>query len=149
VIVINDDVVRGLHISLEVIEHVAEEEGRELLRREQAYRDGRPPPDVSGKVVILVDDGLATGSSMSPTRRSTGCFGKPGPSGRSQPSARQPQRRWPFAASWHNYAASGASLRGSWSGRTIHTWATNAPGSAPTSVMARSRRPSPMRSDDN
>jgi hypothetical protein len=55
----------------------------------------------------------------------------------------------PFAASWHNYAASGARLRGSWSGRTIHTWATNAPRSAPTSVMARSRRPSPMRSDDN
>ena len=63
-IVLNDDVVRGLQISSEVIEHVAEQEGRELLRREQAYRDGRPPPDVSGTVVILVDDGLATGSSM-------------------------------------------------------------------------------------
>ncbi|HEX9519008.1 MAG TPA: phosphoribosyltransferase family protein [Streptosporangiaceae bacterium] len=38
--------------------------GRELLRREQAYRQGRLFPDVAGKVVILVDDGLATGSSM-------------------------------------------------------------------------------------
>ena len=37
---------------------------RELARREAAYRDGRPAPDVQGKVVILVDDGLATGSTM-------------------------------------------------------------------------------------
>jgi erythromycin esterase-like protein/predicted phosphoribosyltransferase len=64
VIVLNDDVVRGLGISPEAIEHVAEQEGRELLRREQAYREGRPPPDVTGKIVILVDDGLATGASM-------------------------------------------------------------------------------------
>ena len=39
-------------------------EGEELLRREQAYREGRPPLDVAGKVVIVVDDGLATGSTM-------------------------------------------------------------------------------------
>ena len=64
VVVINDDVVRGLRISPEVIQRVAEQEGRELLRREQAYRDGRPMPDLTGKTVILVDDGLATGSSM-------------------------------------------------------------------------------------
>ena len=37
---------------------------RELARREQLYRDGRPPLDVSGMRVILVDDGLATGSTM-------------------------------------------------------------------------------------
>jgi hypothetical protein len=43
---------------------VAEREGRELLCREQAYRQGRPFPEVAGKVVIVVDDGLATGSSM-------------------------------------------------------------------------------------
>jgi hypothetical protein len=48
----------------EVIQRVAEREGRELLRREQAYRDGRPMPDLAGKMVILVDDGLATGASM-------------------------------------------------------------------------------------
>jgi len=63
-IVINDDVVRGFRIRPEVVQRVAEEEGRELLRRERAYREGRPPADVTGKVVILVDDGLATGSSM-------------------------------------------------------------------------------------
>jgi erythromycin esterase-like protein/predicted phosphoribosyltransferase len=64
VIVVNDDVVRGLGIAPEAIRRVAEQEGRELLRREQAYREGRPPPDVAGRTVILVDDGLATGASM-------------------------------------------------------------------------------------
>ena len=64
VIVINDDVVRGLGIAPETIQQVAEDEGRELARREQAYREGQPPPDVAGKVVILADDGLATGASM-------------------------------------------------------------------------------------
>ncbi|OOK63383.1 phosphoribosyl transferase domain protein [Mycobacterium kansasii] len=38
--------------------------GRELVRREAIYRAGRPPLDVAGKTVILVDDGLATGASM-------------------------------------------------------------------------------------
>jgi erythromycin esterase-like protein/predicted phosphoribosyltransferase len=64
VAVVNDDVVRGLGIGPEAIEQVAEREGRELLRREQAYREGRRFPGVAGKVVIVVDDGLATGSSM-------------------------------------------------------------------------------------
>ncbi|NMH92684.1 erythromycin esterase [Pseudonocardia bannensis] len=64
VVIINDDVVRGLGIAPEVIQRVAEQEGRELLRREQAYRDGRPMPELEGRTVILVDDGLATGSSM-------------------------------------------------------------------------------------
>jgi erythromycin esterase-like protein/predicted phosphoribosyltransferase len=64
VAVINDDVVRGLGIAPEAIQQVAVREGRELLRREQAYRQGRPFPEVAGKVVIVVDAGLATGSSM-------------------------------------------------------------------------------------
>jgi erythromycin esterase-like protein/hypoxanthine phosphoribosyltransferase len=64
VVVLNDDVVRGLGITPEALEHVVEQESRELLRREQAYRDGRPMIDVSGNTVILVDDGLATGASM-------------------------------------------------------------------------------------
>jgi predicted phosphoribosyltransferase len=64
VVVINDDVVRGLGISPEVIQQVAEQEGRELVRREDAYREDRPFPEVAGKTVIVVDDGLATGSSM-------------------------------------------------------------------------------------
>jgi erythromycin esterase-like protein/predicted phosphoribosyltransferase len=64
VVVVNDDVVRGLGIAPETIQQVAEREGQELLRREQAYREGRPFPEVAGKVVILVDDGLATGATM-------------------------------------------------------------------------------------
>jgi predicted phosphoribosyltransferase len=64
VVVINDDVVRGLHIEPAVVQRAAEREGRELLRREQAYRDGRQMPELAGKTAILVDDGLATGSTM-------------------------------------------------------------------------------------
>jgi predicted phosphoribosyltransferase len=64
VIVINDDVVRGLGISAEDVQLVAQEEGRELARRERAYREARAMEGVTGKVAILVDDGLATGSSM-------------------------------------------------------------------------------------
>src|SRR4029453_14710552 len=61
VVVLNDDVVRGFEISPEVVRQVAEAEGRELAPRERAYREGRPTPEVRGKTVILVDDGLATG----------------------------------------------------------------------------------------
>jgi predicted phosphoribosyltransferase len=62
--VLNEDVVRYLHIPDDVIDQVAAREQQELLRRERAYRDDRPAPDVSGRTVILVDDGLATGSTM-------------------------------------------------------------------------------------
>lgn len=62
--VINEDVVRQLHIPDEVIDAVAAEEQRELERRERAYRGDRPPPDVKGRIAILIDDGLATGSTM-------------------------------------------------------------------------------------
>jgi predicted phosphoribosyltransferase len=62
--VLNPDAVRLLGIPPEVIEHAARREGEELRRRERAYRDDRPPPDVRGKTVVLVDDGLATGSTM-------------------------------------------------------------------------------------
>jgi erythromycin esterase-like protein/predicted phosphoribosyltransferase len=63
-VVVNDDMVRGLRIMPQELRAIAEREGRELGRREAAYRDGRPPVDVTGKTVILVDDGLATGASM-------------------------------------------------------------------------------------
>ena len=63
-VVVNDDVVRGLQITPQELRAIAAREGRELVRREAAYRDGRPPVDVTGKTVILVDDGLATGASM-------------------------------------------------------------------------------------
>jgi putative phosphoribosyl transferase len=62
--VLNHDLVRALAIAEPAIEAVAAEEQSELERRERAYRDGRPPPDVRGRTVILVDDGLATGSTM-------------------------------------------------------------------------------------
>jgi predicted phosphoribosyltransferase len=57
-------VVSGLHISEEVIATVAAREQEELARREQAYRGDRPAPEVRDRTVILVDDGLATGSTM-------------------------------------------------------------------------------------
>ena len=63
-VVVNDDVLRGLRVTPQQLQEIAEREGRELIRREAAYRDGRPPLDVTGKTVIVVDDGLATGSSM-------------------------------------------------------------------------------------
>jgi predicted phosphoribosyltransferase len=47
-----------------MIEVITRKEQQELERREREYRDGRPPVDVRGRTVILVDDGLATGSSM-------------------------------------------------------------------------------------
>jgi len=64
-VVLNDDVVRALRITPQQLREIAEREGRELIRREAGYRAGRPPLDVTGKTVILVDDGLATGASMS------------------------------------------------------------------------------------
>jgi putative phosphoribosyl transferase len=60
----NEDVVSRLRLGEADLRRVAEVEGRELARRERSYREGRPPPDLSGRVVILVDDGLATGSTM-------------------------------------------------------------------------------------
>ena len=64
VCLLNDDVVRGLRIPPEVIDQVAATERAELERREQDYRGDRPAPDVRGRTVILIDDGLATGASM-------------------------------------------------------------------------------------
>jgi predicted phosphoribosyltransferase len=62
--VLNDQVVKVLGIPQYVIDAVAAWEQQELARQERAYRGDRPPPDVRGKTVILVDDGLATGSTM-------------------------------------------------------------------------------------
>jgi predicted phosphoribosyltransferase len=62
--VLNEEVVRWYGITPRDIEFVAEEEQRELERREAAYREGRPPVPVKGKIAILIDDGLATGSTM-------------------------------------------------------------------------------------
>ena len=62
--VLNDDVVQAMAVPGQVIDTVAAREERELERREKAYRGGRSLPDLAGKTVIVVDDGLATGSTM-------------------------------------------------------------------------------------
>jgi predicted phosphoribosyltransferase len=64
VIVLNEDLVRRLGIPRDVLQNVIAAEREELERRERTYRGDRPPPDVRGRTVILVDDGLATGSTM-------------------------------------------------------------------------------------
>ncbi len=64
VLVVNDEVTSRLAIPRAVLEEVAAEEQRELDRRVEAYRDGRPALDLRGKTASLVDDGLAPGSTM-------------------------------------------------------------------------------------
>ena len=63
-VVMNDDVVSSLRISDEQVREVIDSETAELARREETYRGGRPLADPRGKIVILVDDGIATGASM-------------------------------------------------------------------------------------
>jgi putative phosphoribosyl transferase len=62
--ILDRNTVEGLGMTGLDIERVTRAEKQELERREQAYRGGRPPLDVNGLTVILVDDGIATGSSM-------------------------------------------------------------------------------------
>jgi len=62
--VLNDDVVRAAGISEQEIEYATAVERRELDRRERVYRDGRPAPKLTGRTVILVDDGIATGATV-------------------------------------------------------------------------------------
>jgi len=62
--VLHQAVIDALAITPEAIEVVAAREGEELARREQMYRTGRPPLDVAGRTVVVVDDGLATGATM-------------------------------------------------------------------------------------
>jgi predicted phosphoribosyltransferase len=62
--VTNRDVVEALRIPEIVSDAVAAQEQEELARRERLYRDDLPPPDVKGKTAIVVDDGIATGSTM-------------------------------------------------------------------------------------
>ena len=62
--VLNQDLIRQLSLSNEIIEHIVAREQRELERRERTYRGQRPVLDVRDRTIIIVDDGLATGSSM-------------------------------------------------------------------------------------
>jgi putative phosphoribosyl transferase len=62
--VLNEDTLRDYGVSREQVEAVVQAEEQELERRERRYRGDRPFPDVAGRTVILIDDGLATGSTM-------------------------------------------------------------------------------------
>jgi putative phosphoribosyl transferase len=62
--VLNEDVLRAMPHAAATVAEVTSQETREVERRERDYRQGRPAPDVSEHVVILVDDGLATGATM-------------------------------------------------------------------------------------
>ncbi|MFL5953425.1 MAG: phosphoribosyltransferase [Gaiellaceae bacterium] len=64
VVVLDQRLIQLLGIDRSQVEQAVEAEMRELERREAAYRGNRDPPDLTGKTVILVDDGLATGSTM-------------------------------------------------------------------------------------
>jgi len=63
-VVMNDNVVTGLHITDEQVRAAIDSETAELRRREQAYRGNRTGADPRGKIVVMVDDGIATGASM-------------------------------------------------------------------------------------
>jgi len=62
--VVDDTVLRAYGVDAETLDRITERERRELERRERLYRDDRPFPSIVDRVVILVDDGLATGSTM-------------------------------------------------------------------------------------
>jgi putative phosphoribosyl transferase len=68
---LNRDVIQYLRIPDEVVDAVAEREERELERRERLYRGDRPAHSPRDRITILVDDGLATGSSMRAAVRAT------------------------------------------------------------------------------
>lgn len=62
--IFNEEIIDDLHISQSAIELILQSEREELKRREIRYRDNMPPPNLQGKTVILVDDGIATGATM-------------------------------------------------------------------------------------
>jgi len=62
--VLNNDVIMSAGVTREDLESVSRLQRLELDRRERLYRNGRPAPDLVGKAVILVDDGIATGATV-------------------------------------------------------------------------------------
>jgi putative phosphoribosyl transferase len=75
-VVINAAVLNEFRIPLEEVDAAAQRERAEIERREIAYRNGRPPVRIEGRMVILVDDGLATGASMMAAVRSVRPFAR-------------------------------------------------------------------------
>jgi putative phosphoribosyl transferase len=72
---LNEDVIRELQIPTEQLTAVARREMAEVLRRDQAFRAGRRFPDLSGRTVLLVDDGIATGATMTAAVRAVRLLG--------------------------------------------------------------------------
>lgn len=70
IVVVQPEVMRAFAISQETLAAVTERERREIERREAAFREGQPPARTAGQTVVLVDDGLATGSTMTAAARS-------------------------------------------------------------------------------
>lgn len=64
IVVMNDDHLKSLGLKPDVIHDIVERERAELDRREHLYRDERPPLEIAGKTVVVVDDGIATGSTV-------------------------------------------------------------------------------------
>ncbi|HEY2856154.1 MAG TPA: phosphoribosyltransferase [Gemmatimonadaceae bacterium] len=62
--IVDESVLRAYGVDADTLDQITARELRELGRREQLYRDGRPFPTIENRIVILVDDGLATGSTM-------------------------------------------------------------------------------------
>jgi putative phosphoribosyl transferase len=65
VIIRNDELIKALHIPETAIEAIITKETTELLRRDALYRNGRPLPELTDHTVILIDDGIATGATVS------------------------------------------------------------------------------------
>jgi len=62
--VLNQEIIKALQLSDSLVERVTQHERQEMMRRESLYRQNKPPLQIQGKTVLLVDDGLATGSTM-------------------------------------------------------------------------------------
>jgi putative phosphoribosyl transferase len=62
--VLNEEVLGTVPLSDNMLDEIAAKERQELRRREQAYRDNRPSPSIKGRIILLVDDGIATGATM-------------------------------------------------------------------------------------
>ena len=63
IVVLDEDLITSMHVTPSAVERVITAERAELTRRERSYRGARPPLDVRGRSLIIVDDGLATGAS--------------------------------------------------------------------------------------